>query len=255
MTHPETIAELTQQLDAQLSDDAKAWFDQTKAAVAQDPTKIRSRFPAVGRKVGRGPLDGKTAIAPGAAQVTDGDEDFFAWTVDDAARTLLLDALGDAVLEELQGLYRHGDAAEKRGVLRALPLLNIGEAGVQIVDDGLRTNDLRLIAAALGPYAIEHLDDHAISHAALKCVFVDLPLSKFEGLAGRTTPELSRMLGAYAHERVAAGRPISKDVWPIVNLYPPKAELAAIEAETEHQVEDRRRAAEAALTDQAAAAN
>lgn len=245
MTQPTTLADVTLRLDARLDDDARAWLDQAREELRTDPTRIRMQFPSVGRKVGRGPLDAGTST-----------EDFFAWTVDDAARTLLLDTLGEHVHEELDGLYRHGDAAERRAVIRALPFLEIDDTvGVAFVDDALRTNDLRLIAAALGPYAVRRLDDHALAHAALKCVFVDLPLGRVEGLLERTTPELSRMLGAYVHERVAAGRSVPDDVWPVIDRFPPEAELAAIEAETQHEVEDRRRAAKAALAGRARAAD
>ena len=51
-------------------------------------------------------------------------------------------------------LYRHGDAAERRAVSCALHLLAVGDAGVlPLVEDALRTNDTRLVAAAVGPYA------------------------------------------------------------------------------------------------------
>ncbi len=71
----------------------------------------RGCSPRRGRHCGRGPLpDPRPELA--------------GWTVDDAARVLLLTALpcpgrrwpGDRCL------YRYGDAAEKRAVLRALPL-------------------------------------------------------------------------------------------------------------------------------------
>ena len=52
---------------------------------------------------------------------------------------------------ELAELYRYGDAAERRGVLRALPYLDLGDRGLGLIDDAIRTNDTRLIAAALGP--------------------------------------------------------------------------------------------------------
>jgi hypothetical protein len=243
VTEPTTLSELAERVDRRVDDDGRAWLAATREEVAADPTRIRGRFPAVGRAVGRGPLD------PDVAD----DEDFFAWTVDDAARTLLLAELGSHLDDELADLYRHGDAAEKRAVLRALPVLDVGDRGVAFVDDALRANDLRLIAAAMGPYAIANLDDHALAHAVLKCVFVELPLDGIEGLEERTTPELSRMLGAYVHERVAAGRSVPADVWPLIDRFPPEQELAAVQAETEHPVEDRRRAAEAALADRAAA--
>ena len=137
-----------------------------------------------GRKVGRAPLD------------PDADpDDVHAWTIDDAARTLLLVALGDRVEDELGELYRFGDAAERRGLLRALPVPAGRRRARGIVDDAIRTNDTRLIAAALGPYATEHLDDAAYDQAVLKCVFVGVPIAPLDGLPG------ARDAGDGAHAR------------------------------------------------------
>jgi hypothetical protein len=204
--------------------------------VAADPAAIRSRFPRVGRKVGREPLD--------PAREAD---DVHAWTIDDAARTLLLLALGEAAEGELAELYRYGDAAERRGLLRALPYLPLGCRATDLVDDAIRTNDTRLIAAALGPYATAHLDDAAYDQAVLKCVFCGVPIGPLDGLPERVTPDGARMLAAFVHERVAAGRDVPAAVWDVIDRYPPGEELRAIESELESEFEDRRLAAQAAL--------
>ena len=133
-----------------------------------------------GRKTGRAPLD------PDASP-----DDVHAATIDDAVRTLLLVALGDGVEAELADLYRFGDAAERRGLLRALPYLPLGDRAMEILDDAIRTNDTRLIAAALGPYATNHLDDAAYDQAVLKCVFIGVP-DHAAGRAARTAPPPGR---------------------------------------------------------------
>jgi hypothetical protein len=228
-------SELARALEERLDPDALAWLEETLAEVALDPAKVAARFPAVGRKVGRGPLDPEAE-----------PDDVYAWTVDDAARTLLLAALGDRAEAELGELYRFGDAAERRGVLRALPFLPIGERGLGLVEDAIRTNDTRLIAAALGPYATEHLPDAAYDQAMLKCVFVGVPITPLHGLQ-RVTRDGARMLAALVHERVAAGRDVPAEVWQVIDRFPPDTEIAAIEAELDSPFDDRREAAERAL--------
>ncbi|GGM15496.1 EboA domain-containing protein [Micromonospora yangpuensis] len=169
------------------------WLEAALRQVAVDPTAIERLFPGVGRRCGRGPLP----ELPG-------------WTADDAARVLLLTALPSGQAAHAEALYRQGDAAEKRAVLRALPLLPIGAAGVPLLHDAIRTNDTRLVAAALGPYA-GHLDPASWRQAVLKCVFMDVPLAVVADLDQRADGELAAMLAGLAAERQAAGRSMPAD--------------------------------------------
>ncbi|MEV4619879.1 EboA domain-containing protein [Asanoa sp. NPDC049573] len=174
------------------------WVDEAVRQVRADPGAIARLFPRAARACGRAPL------ANG-------------WTADEAARALLLAALPkDRVAEELERLYRYGDANEKRAVLRALPLLPIGNAGVPLLHDALRTNDTRLVGAALGPYAA-HLDAATWRQGVLKCVFMGLPLSCVDGLDERADEELRVMLAGLAEERAAAGRPMAADATGLLN--------------------------------------
>nr|MDT0658470.1 EboA domain-containing protein [Micromonospora sp. DSM 115978] len=170
------------------------WLAETLRRVAAEPEAVVRPFAAAGRRCGTGPLP----ALPG-------------WTADEAARVLLLVALpSDGLAARVARLYEWGDAAEKRAVLRALPLLPIGAAGVELLADAIRSNDTRLVAAALGPYA-RHLDQAAWRQAVLKCVFMEIPLAVVDGLADRADPELGRMLAGLAAERTAAGRAMPED--------------------------------------------
>lgn len=178
-----------------------SWLDEMTERVRGDAKAIRTVFPAVGRNVGRGEPE-------------------------DAARTALLTALpltGDALVDEVAALYRFGDAGEKRGVLCALHLLDVGDSGLPIVQDALRTNDTRLVAAALGPYGAERLDAAAYRQGVLKCVFVGVPLAQIDGLDRRADAELARMLADFAAERLAAGRDVPGDVWLVLDRFPDAA--------------------------------
>jgi hypothetical protein len=91
-------------------------------------------------------------------------------------------------------------------------VLPVGDAGVPLLHDALRTNDSRLVTAALGPYGVSWLDAPAYRQAVLKCVFMGIPLAGISGLDQRTDDELRRMLREFAAEREAAGRPVPEDV-------------------------------------------
>jgi hypothetical protein len=134
---------------------------------------------------------------------------------EDVARLLLLHAVqpDEAALTRL---YARGTATERRAVLQALPHLPRLKpaAALPLVEDALRTNDTRLVAAAVGPYAAEHLGAHAWRQAVLKCLFTGVPLDQVTDLERRAAgdDELARMLADYAAERSAAGRPVPADL-------------------------------------------
>jgi L-ribulose-5-phosphate 3-epimerase len=190
------------------------WLVDAERKVRAEPSAIRTIFPAVGRKVGRDPL------RPESDQ-----RGLVHGTVDDLARTRLLAVLAevlaaDALADEVTQLYRYGDDAERRGVLRGLPALpdELAPAGLELVNDALRANDIRLVAAALGPFAARHLDAHGWRHGVLKCLFVGVPLAAVADLERRTDAELLRMVSDYADERRAAGREVPADALRLLEV-------------------------------------
>ncbi|MGX7675635.1 EboA domain-containing protein [Plantactinospora sp. DSM 117369] len=176
------------------------WLAEALRRVGAEPAAIGRLFAAAGRRCGRAPLP-----------------DLPEWTADDAARVLLLAALPPTELPgQVETRYRYGDAAEKRAVLRALPLLPVGDAGVPLLHDAIRTNDTRLVAAALGRYA-DRLDQAAWRQAVLKCVFTGIPLAAVYGLDERADAELAAMLAGFADERRAAGRDMPADATALLD--------------------------------------
>ncbi|WP_234340459.1 EboA domain-containing protein [Streptomyces sp. TP-A0875] len=137
----------------------------------------------------------------------------------DAARVLILHA-ARADTDALTRAYRQGTADERRAVLHALPHLVPGPGALPLIEDALRTNDTRLVAAAVGPYAARHLDAHSWRHALLKCLFTGVPVDHAAGLAARAhaDTELARMLTDYAAERTAAGRTVPEDLHRVLAL-------------------------------------
>ncbi|MEU5713689.1 EboA domain-containing protein [Streptomyces flaveolus] len=137
----------------------------------------------------------------------------------DAVRVLILHT-ARADLAAVTRVYRQGTAAERRAVLLALPHLVPGPDALPLVEDALRTNDTRLLAAAVGPYAARHLDAHGWRQAVLKCLFTGVPVEAVAGLADRARgdAELARMLDDFAAERTAAGRPVPSGLYRVLAL-------------------------------------
>lgn len=206
---------------------ATAWLDQERAEVARDPDRVTRAFALAARRVGRGPR--RPDVDPGG--VVHG-------TVDDAARAALVVALADAVgtgpdcAARLVALYRQGDGAERRGVLRGLDALEergdlggadaaeLVAAGLELAADALRTNDPSLVAAAVGPFGSRRLDQHTWRHAVLKLVFQGVSLDAVSDLAARADAELDRMARDFAAERRAAGRSVPADLDRLITQRP-----------------------------------
>ncbi|GGV60268.1 EboA domain-containing protein [Streptomyces massasporeus] len=137
----------------------------------------------------------------------------------DAARVLILDA-ARAGIDALTRVYFQGTADERRAVLHALPHLVPGPDALPLIEDALRTNDTRLLSAAVGPYTARHLTAHAWRHAVLKCLFTGVSVDHVADLPRRAAGdgELARMLGDYAAERTAAGRTVPEDLHRVLDL-------------------------------------
>ena len=221
---PDPVAGLRARLDPA----AASWLDSATTAAAADPQQVRRAFPAVGRRLGRGPLDPDADPA-----------DLHAWTVDDAGRAALLRAAaGDPprpIADLLSSLYAHGDGAERRGVLRALDVLPsaaVGAAGPALLRDALRTNDVRLVAAAAGgSSALAALTDAELAQALLKCLFVGVPLGSVAAVPDRVPPDAARMAADLVRERVAAGRDVPADAWLLLDAHPGALDAAGLPAE------------------------
>ncbi|NEE03507.1 EboA domain-containing protein [Phytoactinopolyspora halotolerans] len=193
-------------------------LDELVQELADDPRRISTIFPAVARRVARGPAD------------PDDPDGVKRPRLEDQARTALLAALAsmwaddpERFTHELAQLYRYGDADEKRAVLRALSALDTGAGmsavSLPLVEDALRTNDVRLVAAAMGPYGARHLDPDSWRQGVLKCLFVGVPLDAVAELGARADTELARMVADYCRERAAAGRSMPADAWRVLDRF------------------------------------
>lgn len=187
------------------------WVTEAVRKVESEPQHIVGFFPAAGRAVGREPVD--PASDPlGLIHGTSDD-----LVRERLVQTLLTAAPPHDAAQLLGKLYRYGDDAERRGVLRGLNAAPdqseaVVTTGLELVADALRTNDPRLVAAALGEFSSRHLDQHSWRHGVLKAVFMGIPLAAVFDVEQRSDAELARMAAALIDERRAAHRDISNDI-------------------------------------------
>lgn len=151
------------------------------------------------------------------------------WSVDGAARVLgLLIFRGTRPFAEtFKDLRRTSDAAEMIALYRGLPLYPDPDALDFEVGEGLRSN-LKPVFEAIAhdnPFPRDQFDDHRWNHMVLKALFVDSVLAPIVGLEARANEELARILVDYAHERWAAGRPVTPELWHPVRPFRNHPEL------------------------------
>jgi hypothetical protein len=192
---------------------ARAWLDEQLAA-AGDPARFAPAFAAAGRRLGRAPIGDDDAAAITAAGLR--------WPVtgvDECGRAALVLAAiaalpGDRHVGFVRDLVRRGEVRERQAVLRVLAALPEPARFVDVAVDACRSNVETVFAAIAcdNDYPARHFAAPAFDQMVLKALFIGAPVARIAGLAARTTPELVRMVEAYASERRAAGRPVPEDV-------------------------------------------
>lgn len=118
-------------------------------------------------------------------------------------------------LKILDNLFSTGEINELVALYSALPMLPHPESLRSRASEGIRTNMTVVFdAIALNnPYPSEFLDDDAFNQMVLKAVFIERPLDMIYGLDKRANQKLARMLTDYAHERWAASRYVTPELW------------------------------------------
>jgi hypothetical protein len=198
------------------------WLDEQLDKLTGEPGD-RDLYIALGlvpRKLGKADLDLSDADLADAARARPG-WDPRGWSVDQAARVLLLlhvGGTGKRFAARFAQLCRTADVAEAIALYRGLPLYPDPHLLEAQAAEGTRTN-MRAVFEAVAhcsPYPNEQFAENRWNHMVLKALFVGSPLHPIQGLDERGNPTLARMLCDYAHERWAAGRAVSPELWRCV---------------------------------------
>jgi hypothetical protein len=147
------------------------------------------------------------------------------WSIDQVARTLLVLSLPAKPVEAYQQIldqtFATGEVGELVALYQSLHLLPHPEAHRLRAAEGIRSN-MKVVFAAVAhenPYPSEQLEEGPWNQLVLKCLFVGLPLDPVYGLDKRANPSLAKMLLDFAHERWAAKRTISPELWRVIGPF------------------------------------
>ncbi|MEM7025155.1 MAG: EboA domain-containing protein [Pseudomonadota bacterium] len=236
MTDASTPRELLEQwLARQLPEQARGWFQEQLGKLSNE-TKDRDLYVALGlasRKLGKEDLSLSQADLDTAKRLRS-DWDPAAWSIDQAARIVILlrgGGQGEAFAKRFIQLCRTADVSEQVAFYRGLPLYPDPARLEAQAAEGTRTN-MRAVFEAVAhdsPYPKEQFSENRWNHMVLKALFVGSTLHPIQGLDERANPPLARMLSDYAHERWAAGRPVSPELWRCVGPYADDESLADLQ--------------------------
>jgi hypothetical protein len=220
-------------LDRALDAEGRQWLDDALRRARGSDRDLFLAVSLVARRLGKADLalSAGDLAAAGAARP---GWDPTGLSVDQAARILLVleaGGDGDAFASRLRTLFATADLAETIAFLRGLPLYPDPERHLHRAREGARSN-MRPVFEAVAhrnPYPREVFDENAWNQMVLKALFVGSPLHPIQGLEARANAELARILRDYAHERWAAGRTVTPELWRCVGRFADPETLADLE--------------------------
>jgi hypothetical protein len=214
-------------LQSRLDEEAYTWVESKSKHLKEggEDWEFYTAFSAVPRHTGKGPLSLTDQEKQQAEAIRTGWKPA-GWTTDQLGRTLLVLSMAqskdqEAFLAMLEKTFISSDMGEGVALYQSLSILPYPDRLQKRAAEGLRSNMTSVFnAAALkNPYPADYFDDGAWNQLVLKALFVGSPLYKIEGIDRRRNAKLADMLVDYAHERWAAGRSVSPELWRPVGPY------------------------------------
>lgn len=213
-------------LQSRLDEEALEWIKSTsdKLINGAEDWIFYSSFSAVPRHTGKEDLSLSTEEKAKADELRTGWVPSH-WSIDDLGRTLLMLSIAeedkDVFFEKLEKTFISSDIGEGIALYQSLPLLPHPNDLTDRAAEGLRTNITSIFNAVAhrNPYPADYLDDDAWNQMVLKALFVETPLYPIQNIDDRANKKLADMLVDYAHERWAADRDVSPELWRSVGPF------------------------------------
>ncbi|MEH2058335.1 MAG: EboA family metabolite traffic protein [Nostoc sp.] len=241
-----------------VSEKAFVWLEQKQTQIASGAAErlFFTAFSAVPRYLGKQDLQLTFQDLEAAEDVIPGWHPDH-WSVDQAGRTLLLLALphddAQEYLKTLDQVFSTADMGELVVLYQSFPFVPHPELHRHRTAEGIRSNMSNVFQAIAlrNPYPANYLDNAAWNQMVLKAVFVGSPLHLISGLDRRANPELAKMLVDYAHERWAAKRSVTPELWRCVGRFADNAIITDLEKVLANGAIDEQKAAALACAESA----
>ncbi len=219
-----------------LPEQSLVWLNKTidEVSEASGERSFHMAFSAISRYTGKDKLVLEQKDVARAESIRKG-WNIKNWSIDQAGRALLILSLPykdpDKLKKILDNATNSADVAESIALYSCLPLLPHPESHCQRASDGIRNNIISVFdAVALdNPFPADYFSENAWNHLVLKGVFNNRPLSRIINIDQRANAALAGMIFSLAHERWAAGRTVTPELWRSVSPFIDEKNFPAIE--------------------------
>ena len=202
------------------------WLNDSLAKITAGsrPSDLTVAIGLAPRKLGKSDLDPDVNDIRVARSIRPG-LDVSGWSTDQTARILFMLAswTGDetAFAERLDAIFQCGEIGEQIALLRGLPLYPAPQRLVERAAEGVRSVMLPVFEAVAhcNPFPQEEFSQAQWNQMVVKAQFIGSTLGPIQGLDGRRNADLAVTLMDYVHERWAAGRPVSPELWRCVGPF------------------------------------
>ena len=197
------------------------WFRENLERLKPNPLPkdLYLAFGSVHRQISKSPID---IDKPDVKQLENDFPGFsnMSWSTDQICRLAFMLAVSpEKNIELLGNLLDTGDVSEQVALFKGLFLLENAIDFTPKAVNGIRTNITNVFdAIALNnPFPATYFSEEAWNQMVLKAVFMDRPVFRIVELENRKNEKLARILQDYAHERWAAGRTVTPELWRLTS--------------------------------------
>ncbi len=220
----------------QVKPEALQWLEEKGRVIANDTgtSLLSAFFAAVPRKI-------KGAIAEISANELQQIDQLYNgftiknWPLDKLSRLWLLlqvDATDQHLYcSRIEALFRYAEMNELATLYAALPVFAYADTWQFRTTEGIRSNIGTVLEAIMyeNPYPCKSLSEPSWNQLVLKAFFTDKDINRIIGLEERSNKALSTILIDYAHERQAAHRIVSPQLWRLVSKFIDEKSIVDIE--------------------------
>lgn len=242
-------------LNDRLDDEALSWLTTTSDELKTDAEdwQFFASFSGVPQKTGKDELNLTSDEITEARDARSNWQPEY-WSLDQLGRTYLVLSIAERgqqyFLDILEKTFVSSDIGEAVALYQSIPILPYPEDLTKRAAEGIRSNMTSVFnAVALrNPYPADFMNEGAWNQVVLKALFVESPLYLIEGIDRRVNEKLANMLVDYTHERWAADRSVSPELWRPVGPFAQGDMISDLEKVLTHEDDLQKQAAVLALS-------